>query len=163
MNIVPATPADWPAIRQIYCQGIRTKNATFETEEDVPDRETWFAAKVPDLIFKAVDESDQMLGWSALSPVSSRCVYQGVAEVSVYVSTTAQGQGVGTALLNHLVTASEAAGLWTLQAGIFPENKASIRLHQKAGFRLLGIREKLGKMDGVWRDVAFLERRSAVI
>lgn len=101
-----------------------------------------------------------MLGWAALSPVSERWVYAGVAEVSVYVAEAAQGRGLGTALLSHLITASEQAGFWTLQAGIFPENEASLKLHHKVGFRTVGVREKLGQIDGIWRDVVLLERRS---
>lgn len=160
MKIVAATLADWSQIEQIYRQGIRTGHATFEAEADIPDGETWFAKKVPGLIFKAVDEVGNVLGWAALSAVSDRCVYGGVAEVSVYVATAARGQGVGRALLAHLVAASEEAGLWTLQAGIFPENVASIRLHEALGFRVVGRREKLGQMNGRWRDVMLLERRS---
>jgi len=163
MKILPATLADWPEIEQIYREGIRSKNATFETEADIPDGQSWFAKKVPDLIFKAVAGNGSMLGWAALSAVSDRCVYGGVAEVSVYVAEQARGQGAGTALLAHLVEASEQAGFWTLQAGIFPENEASIKLHHKVGFRTVGVREKLGQMDGIWRDVALLERRSTLI
>ena len=137
--------------------------ATFETEDRIPDGAAWFAGKVPDLIFKMDAENGEMLGWAALSPVSSRCVYAGVAEVSVYVAATARGWGVGLALLNHLVAASEQAGLWTLQAGIFTQNEASIRLHKKAGFRIVGVREKLGRIDGCWQDVVLMERRSPLI
>jgi phosphinothricin acetyltransferase len=104
-----------------------------------------------------------MLGWSALSAVSSRCVYAGVAEVSVYVATAARQQGVGLALLQTLISASERAGIWTLQAGIFPENVASVRLHEKAGFRIVGQRHKIGQLAGVWRDTLLLERRSDAI
>ena len=162
---------DWPEIRTIYIDGIRTGHATFQLEEDVQsvdDGGAWFAGKVKDLLFKAteveaeigVGKTESMLGWAALSPVSSRCVYAGVAEVSIYLSASARGRGIGTQLLEHLITTSEAAGIWTLQAGIFPENQPSIKLHKKCGFRVVGIREKLGKMNGVWRDVMFMERRS---
>jgi phosphinothricin acetyltransferase len=163
MKIEPATLTDWPAIAQIYREGIRTGQATFEPEENIPDGPTWFAGKIPGLIFQTTDDHGRMHGWAALSAVSSRCVYRGVAEVSVYVAANTRGQGIGKALLAHLVHASEEAGLWTLQASIFPENIASIQLHQQAGFRLVGIREKLGQMNGRWRDVAFLERRSVII
>ena len=107
--------------------------------------------------------NDQVVGWAALSPVSSRCVYAGVAEESIYIASSARGQGVGKKLLAALVEASEQAGLWTLQTGIFPENQVSIHLHEQCGFRVLGMREKVGQMDGVWRDVVFLERRSQVV
>ncbi len=156
---------DWPAVARIYAAGLATGHATFETE--VPDWDEWDGAHLPDcrIVAASVDRpgKDGLLGWAALTPVSGRCVYAGVAEVSVYVDPEAQGRGVGTALLADLVSRSEVAGLWTLQAGIFKENAASIRIHEKCGFRLLGIRERLGRMNGVWRDVAFLERRSPVI
>ena len=160
MRIEPALRADWPDIKRIYIAGIRTGHATFQAVADVPDGNTWFASKIAGLIFKAVDDEGRMLAWAALSPVSRRRVYVGVAEVSIYVDPVTWGRGVGGRLLAHLVSASEAAGIWTLQAGIFPENRASIRLHERAGFRFVGLREKLGRMDGVWRDVVLMERRS---
>lgn len=163
MKIEPAQLSDWDEIKRIYIDGIRTKNATFEQEADIPEGADWFAKKVPGMIFKAIQDNGRLQGWSALTPVSSRCVYEGVAEVSVYVAAAARGQGIGKILLKHLVNASEAAGVWTLQAGIFPENEASIKLHQACGFRILGTREKLGKLDGTWRDVVFMERRSPKI
>ena len=153
-------PSDWAAVRAIYLEGIATGNATFE--QDAGDWEKWNASKLPACRLVARFEGN-VVGWAALSPVSSRCVYGGVAEVSVYVAARAQGQGVGRDLLARLVRESEAQGLWTLQAGIFPENTASIRLHQSAGFRIVGTREKLGEMNGVWRDVVLMERRSAVV
>lgn len=162
MDIRTAKPVDWPAIVQIYREGIRTGHATFQTETDIPSGETWFASKVSGLIFVA-EVGDEIAGWAALSPVSSRCVYAGVTEVSVYVAAAARGQGVGDALMLRLVVASEEAGIWTLEAGIFPENEASISLHRKHGFRVVGVREKLGTMNGVWRDVVLMERRSPVI
>ncbi len=162
MDIETATIADWEAIEKIYRAGIQTGHATFQTENDVPDGVTWFGSKIPDLIFKAVGENGDMVGWAALSPVSGRSVYAGVAEVSVYVAGAGRGHGVGFFLLSHLVAASEVAGIWTLQAGIFPENEASIHIHQKVGFRIVGRREKIGQMDGVWRDVMLMERRSQV-
>jgi L-amino acid N-acyltransferase YncA len=160
MRIEAALRTDWPDIKRIYITGIRTGYATFETIGDVPDGDTWFAGKIAELIFKAVDDDGSMLAWAALSRVSNRRVYAGVAEVSIYVDPPAWGRGVGSRLLVHLVSASEAAGIWTLQAGIFPENRASIRLHERAGFRFVGLREKLGRMDGIWRDVVLMERRS---
>jgi L-amino acid N-acyltransferase YncA len=160
LSIVPASPDDWPEIRRIYLEGIRSGHATFETEGDVADPATWFATRVPDLIFKAVSGFGRILGWCALSPVSSRRVYAGVAEVSVYVAEHARGMGVGTALLQVLVSVSEAAGLWTLQASIFPENDASIRMHRRCGFRVVGVRQRIGRLHGVWRDTVLMERRS---
>ncbi|MEM6428736.1 MAG: N-acetyltransferase family protein [Deinococcota bacterium] len=163
ITITAATPSDWPAIKDIYLEGIQTGHATFETGDDLPSAEGWFAGKLDNLSFKAVNDKGEMLGWVALSGTSDRCVYAGVAEVSVYVASAARGQGVGRALLAHEIEASEDAGLWTLQAGIFPENTASVSLHEKLGFRVVGTREKLGKLKGVWRDVLFMERRSSRI
>jgi phosphinothricin acetyltransferase len=150
---------DWAAVRAIYEDGIREGNATFETE--APGWDAWDAAH-PEL--RLVAERDGVVvGWAALSTVSDRCCYRGVADVSVYVGATARGAGVGRALLDELVSRSEAAGYWTLQAGIFPENEASLRLHRACGFRDVGVRERLGELGGTWRDVVFLERRSAVV
>lgn len=152
------TPADWTEVRAIYLEGIATGNATFETE--APAWERWDATHRPGERFVA-REGGKVLGWAALSPVSDRCVYGGVAEVSVYVAASARGKGLGLALLRQLIEASEAAGVWTLQAGVFPENGASVALHERLGFRQVGRRERIGKMNGVWRDVLLLERRSA--
>ena len=151
---------DWGRVRAIYLEGIATGDATFET--DAPDYEAWDAAhlKACRVVARAGDE---VLGWAALSPVSSRCVYGGVAEVSVYVAASARGRGVGRALLASLVAESERNSLWTLQAGVLAENEASIRLHERCGFRVVGKRERLGKLKGAWRDVVLLERRSAVV
>lgn len=155
--------ADWSSVKAIYIKGILTNNATFEQVENVNDEyESWYSKKLSGSTFVFVKEK-KVLGWSALSGVSDRCVYTGVAEVSVYVDQATQGLGIGTLLLQQLINWSEATGIWTLQAGIFPENIASIRLHEKLGFEVLGIRKKLGKLNGVWRDVAFLERRSEVV
>lgn len=160
MHIRPMTAADWPAVRAIYDEGIATRNATFITTS--PDWPEWDAGHLAACRLVA-DEAGTVVGWAALSPVSSRCVYAGVAEVSVYVASRAQGRGVGRALLGALIEASEAEKLWTLQAGILPENTPSVTLHERLGFRIVGRREKLGKMDGVWRDVLLLERRSALL
>lgn len=160
LRIAPMQPGDWVAVRTIYSEGIATGNATFET--GVPEWDTWDQAHRKDCRLVAC-AGDMVVGWAALSPVSGRCVYGGVAEVSVYVAAAARGQGVGRALLAALVEQSEAAGLWTLQAGIFPENATSIALHRACGFREVGRREKLGQMNGVWRDVVLMERRSRVV
>ena len=160
ITIETMKPEDWEAVRAIYQQGIATGNATFETEP--PEWETWDASHLQKcrLVARA---GSQVLGWAALTPVSGRCVYAGVAEVSVYVARAARGRGVGKALLNALITESEQNGIWTLQAGIFPENAASIALHKACGFRGVGYRERIGQMNGVWRDVILMERRSKVV
>lgn len=154
------TEADWVDVRSIYKEGIATGQATFETA--APEWPAWDAAHRPDarLIARLGEE---VVGWAALSPVSDRCAYGGVAEVSVYVAGASRGLGIGQALLKALITASEAAGIWTLQAGIFPENEASVRLHRSCGFREVGRRERLGRLHGLWRDVLLLERRSEVV
>ena len=157
--IQPLTADHWRAVRSIYLEGIETGNATFE--KAAPDWEQWNKTHLPVGRFVAIAGS-QVVGWTALSAISSRCVYAGVAEVSVYVAKHAWGRGVGKALLKELVSASEAQNIWTLQAGIFPENAASIQLHKSVGFRIVGVRERLGCMDGRWRDVVLMERRSGV-
>jgi len=154
------TAADWDGVRAAYIEGIATGNATFETS--APEWERWDAAHRTDCRLVAVDGAG-ILGFAALSPVSARKVYAGVAEVSVYVAARAREKGVGAALLGELVRASEQAGIWTLQAGIFPENTPSIALHQRAGFRAVGTRERLGQLHGRWRDVVLMERRSVSI
>jgi|SRR5580704_13054624 L-amino acid N-acyltransferase YncA len=159
-EIILMKPADWPAVREIYGEGIVTGNATFETE--LPDWEKWNSSHRQDCRLIAHDQ-DQILGWAALSPVSARRVYAGVAEVSVYVTSAARSQGVGKRLLTMLIEESERHQLWTLQAGIFPENAASIALHKHCGFREVGIRRRVGKLAGTWRDVLLLERRSQVV
>jgi L-amino acid N-acyltransferase YncA len=150
---------DWPSVRTIYLQGIATGNATFET--DAPDWETWNTAHLP-YCRLVVRDVDAVLGWAALSPYSRRQVYAGVAEVSVYVMEAARGRGIGAALLSALITESAAHGIWTLQAGVFPENLASIALHKRFGFRIVGTRERIGCLDGRWRDVVLMERRGFV-
>jgi|SRR5580658_9434587 L-amino acid N-acyltransferase YncA len=159
LTILPLTYADWRAVRAIYEEGIATGNATFE--KSAPKWERWDAAHLPQCRLVAC-RGGEVLAWAALSSASSRCVYVGVAEVSVYVAARARGQGIGLVLLLALIEASERENIWTLQAGIFPENIASLDLFQKTGFRVLGTRERLGRMDGRWRDVVLLERRSRV-
>jgi len=161
MKIRTLQSADWPAVKTIYEQGIATRNATFETQ--APEWEIWDAAHRPDCRFVAENEAGEVCGWAALTPVSGRCVYAGVAEVSVYIAETARGQGIGLTLLERLVQASEEVGLWTLQAGIFPENTGSLSLHERAGFRMVGRRERIGQMHGQWRDTVLLERRSTAV
>jgi L-amino acid N-acyltransferase YncA len=157
LTIDALTAGDWPAVSAIYAEGIETRNATFETE--VPSWEDWDATHLG--AHRLVARRDgNVVAWAALSPVSERCVYSGVAESSIYVALDAQGQGIGRMLLSALVENAEAGGIWTIEAGIFPENHASLRLHAACGFRVVGVRERIGKLDGVWRDVVFLERRS---
>ena len=159
-RIRPLLASDWESVRRIYQEGIATGDATFETE--APEWERWDVAHRKDSRFVAcVGES--VVGWAALSPVSARKAYAGVAEVTVYVAEAARGSGTGSALLCALVHASETAGVWTLQAGIFPENAASLALHERHGFRRVGVRERIGSLHGRWRDVVLLERRSALI
>jgi phosphinothricin acetyltransferase len=148
---------DWEQVRSIYVEGIATGNATFET--DPPDWQSWNAAHLAQCRLVARNEGS-VVGWAALTPVSGRCVYSGVAEVSLYVAEVARGQGIGRKLLAGLVSESERNGIWTLQAGILAENRASIAVHERCGFREVGRREKLGKLRGVWRDVVVMERRS---
>src|SRR5688572_3754209 len=150
---------DWPQVRQIYLEGIATGHATFETE--APRWEQWDQAHLPYARLVARDGS-AVKGWAALSPVSSRCIYSGVAETSVYVARDSRGQGIGRPLLEALIQASETNELWTLQAAMFPENTGSIELHKALGFREVGRRERIGKLKGVWRDTLLLERRSAI-
>jgi len=158
--VEPMTAADWESVRAIYVEGIATGNATFE--QTAPDWNTWDAAHRPSCRLVA-RSGDRVLGWAALNRASARTVYAGVAEVSIYVAGSARGQGVGRQLLARLIRESEGAGIWTLQAGIFPENTASVRLHIAAGFREVGRRERIGCMNGRWRDTVLLERRSAIV
>lgn len=160
MKLVIMKPSHWEAVKEIYKEGIATGNATFQ--QSAPTWEEWNNSHLPHCRIVA-KEGDGILGWAALTPVSGRCVYAGVAEVSVYVSNKARGKGLGKQLLQKLIEESEANGIWTLQAGIFPENVASIKIHEACGFRVLGTRERIGKMNGVWRDTVLLERRSKTV
>jgi phosphinothricin acetyltransferase len=153
-------PGDWPEVAQIFAEGIATGNATFETE--VPSWDAWDSAHLPEHRFVAMRDGS-VVAWIALAPVSSRCCYAGVAEVSAYVGEQARGQGVGSELLTGLIESSERGGIWTLETGVFPENEASLALLKRFGFRVVGVRERIGEMHGVWRDVVFLERRSEVV
>jgi L-amino acid N-acyltransferase YncA len=152
-------PDDWPAVERIYAAGIATGDATFETEP--PTWEAFDASKLPEHRLVAIADG-RVAGWAAASAVSDRCVYGGVVEHSVYVSPDRAGRGVGKALLRALIASTEAAGIWTLQSGIFPENGASLALHEQCGFRVVGHRERLGQHFGRWRDVVLVERRSRV-
>ena len=156
-HIDKMTPQDWEIVRTIYQEGLDTRNASFETE--APSWEEWDKRhhQVCRLVYRA---GNQVLGWGALSPTSARWVYRGVAEVSIYIKDGQHRKGLGRKLLKALVECSEEKGFWTLQGGIFPENVASIKLHEECGFRLLGRREKVGKHFGAWRDTAIMERRS---
>lgn len=148
---------DWNQVSEIYKQGIETKNATFQLE--IPNWIDWDNAHLQSCRIVA-EINNTIVGWFALSPVSSRCVYGGVAEVSVYVANDFSGQQIGTKLLEKLILESEKNGIWTLQSGIFPENIGSLKIHKKLGFREVGYRERIGKMEGVWRNTILLERRS---
>ena len=163
-SIFPMLEQHWPEVRQIYEDGLATRNATFEIE--LPDWGKWDRAHRKDCRLVAEERefsTPHVLGWAALSPVSVRHVYRGVAEVSVYVAAAARGRGLGRALLQKLVEESEASGIWTLQAGIFPENTPSIFLHKSCGFREVGVRQKIGMLAETWRDVLLLERRSTKV
>ena len=162
--IDPMRTEDWEQVRSIYLQGISTGHSTFEA--GAPNWDKWDSGHLPDhRLVARVDNG--IVGWAALSPVSDRCVYSGVAELSLYVGAKHRGKGIGSALLAAVIESSEKAGIWTLQGGIFPENEASLRLVTKHGFREIGRRQKLGKMThgdlaGTWRDVILVERRSGV-
>ena len=158
MLIRSAQTNDWPAITAIYQQGIDTGNATLETQAPAPEVMANSYMSSPQLV---AEENEEIIGYALLTAVSGRCVYAGVAEVSLYIHAAHRGKGVGQRLLNQLILASEAENLWTLQAGIFPENRVSIALHKKCGFREVGYRERIGKRAGIWWDVLLLERRSS--
>ena len=165
-SIVNMSAADWPVVAEIYREGIATGHATFASEPPASYAD-WSKGKVVGCSLIARDPAGLILGWAGLSPVSDRCVYVGVAELSIYVAEAARGRGVGDALMREVIARSEVLGIWTLQAGIFPENKSSIALHVRNGFREVGRRERIGKMThgpfaGQWRDTVLLERRSSV-
>jgi L-amino acid N-acyltransferase YncA len=152
-------PRDWEQVRSIYLEGIRTGHATFET--DAPTWEKWDEVHL-EIARLVVREGDRVLGWAALSPTSKRKVYRGVAELTVYVAENARGAGIGRKLLEALIQESEEHGIWTLQASIFPENTASVKLHLRSGFREVGRRERIAMLNGVWRDTLLFERRSTL-
>jgi L-amino acid N-acyltransferase YncA len=160
MEIKNFTKQDYFQVAEIYKQGIETGIATFQN--DIPDWESWDKSHLANCRI-AVFEGSEMAAWAAITPVSSRCVYAGVGEVSIYVATNFRGKGVGEILLNYLIKESEKEGLWTLQSGIFAENIGSINLHKKCGFRQIGYREKVGQKNGVWKDNVIMERRSTII
>lgn len=160
MDIIKIEQANYAAVADIYLQGIATGIATFQTEST--DWETWDKNHLHNCRIAAIEDGE-IKGWAALSPVSSRCVYAGVAEVSIYIAANSRGKGLGKYLMLKLIEESEAAGIWTLQSGIFSENTASIKLHEQCGFRVIGYREKIGKKDGVWKDNIIMERRSKVV
>jgi phosphinothricin acetyltransferase len=160
-RIEPMTARHAAEVLEIYQAGINEGNATFETR--APAWPQFLAGKLAGHSYVAVGDGHRVLGWVAASPVSARPVYEGVVEHSVYVSGTNRGQGVGRALLDQLISSTEAAGVWTIQSGIFPENTASLALHERAGFRVVGVRERLGRHHGRWRDVVLIERRSGLV
>lgn len=160
MHIREMKSTDWEQVSQIYAEGIETGFATFE--QNIPAYEAWDQAHIVECRLVA-EANGEIHGWAALSPVSSRCVYGGVGEVSVYVGSKSRGKGVGKMLLEQLIIESENAGYWTIQSGVFPENTASIDLHKKVGFRYIGKRESVGKLEGVWRDNLLFEKRSKTI
>lgn len=157
ISISPLEPSHWDRVREIYARCIATGNASFETA--VPEWDEWDSTHFP-VCRLVANREDEIVGWAALSPVSDRCVYGGVAEVSIYIEPAYQGEGIGSVLFRHLILQSEKEGFWTLQAGIFPENESSLRLHKRLGFKEVGRRERLGKLKGTWCDVLLLERRS---
>ena len=159
MEIRDLRSLDWPEVAAIFADGIRTGNATFETA--APSWEEWDGAHTEIRLLAGLD--GRAAGWAALSATSDRCCYAGVAENSVYVAESARGAGFGRLLLERLIASTESAGIWTIQSGIFPENDASLRLHEHVGFRVVGRRARLGKLHGTWRDVLFVERRSEAI
>jgi L-amino acid N-acyltransferase YncA len=160
MNIKRIEEQDYPELSRIYLNGISTGHATFQ--KTAPSWKEWDESHLENCRICVVDD-DKLVGWAALTPVSSRCVYAGVAEVSIYVDERRRGKGIGTLLMDQLIKESEQEGIWTLQAGIFPENISSIELHKRSGFRVIGVRERIGNMDGVWRDNLILERRSNIV
>src|SRR6478736_498215 len=160
MTIQNLEPSHYSSVKRIYEEGIATGNATFQTE--APEWDEWNNSHLQHSRLVAI-ENGELLGWAALTPVSGRCVYAGVAEVSVYVSANARGKGIGKLLLEKLIEESERNDIWTLQAGAFPENASSLKIHEASGFRKIGLREKIGKMKGIWRDTVLLEKRSKAV
>jgi L-amino acid N-acyltransferase YncA len=160
LEIAAMSPSHWPAVARIYEEGIATGDATFETS--VPSWNDWDAGHLRDHRLVAL-LGGEVVGWAGVSGVSDRCVYGGVVESSVYVAENARGRGVGRALLDALVASTESEGIWTMQAGVFPENVASLTLHERSGFELVGRRKRLGRLNGAWRDVLLLERRSEIV
>lgn len=165
ITLAPLDASHWPQVERIYAAGIATGHATFESQP--PTWSAFDASRLPDQRLVAVDDANRVLGWAAAAGVSDRCVYAGVVEHSVYVDPGARGTGVGRTLLNGLIASTEAAGIWTIQSGVFPENTASLALHHACGFRTVGTRERIGKMTygplaGQWRDVLHVERRSTI-
>jgi phosphinothricin acetyltransferase len=156
-TIRPMTPADWPEVERIHAEGIATGDATFETEP--PTWDEFEGGKLTSHRLVAV-EDEEVVGWAALAPTSARDCYRGVVEHSVYVADRARGRGIGRALMEALLASADAAGIWTVQTSIFPENGASVALHERVGFRVVGRRERIAQLDGVWRDTLLLERRS---
>lgn len=161
VRIAPLRPEHAEQVLAIYQLGIDEGNATFETT--APTWQAFDTTKLPDHRLVALGEESRVLGWAAVVPVSDRCAYAGVVEHSVYVHPDARGRGVGSALLTALLASTDAAGIWTVQSGIFPENTASLALHQHAGFRVIGTRERIGRHHGTWRDVVLVERRSPTL
>jgi phosphinothricin acetyltransferase len=161
LTIRAMLPGDWPAVRAIYMEGIASGISTFEV--DAPNWENWDHGHRQNCRLVALSPENQILGWAALSQISKRSAYHGVAEVSIYISERARGKGVGKVLLSRLVDESEQDGIWTLQAGIIAENEASIRLHTACGFRMIGRRERISKLNGIWHDTVLMERRSSIV
>jgi phosphinothricin acetyltransferase len=161
IDVRPMRPGDAAQVLRIYQAGLDGGDASFETA--APTWTAFDAGRLPEHRFVAVDQDDAVLGWVATSPVSARAVYAGVVEHSIYVDPAARGRGVARLLLDALIASTEAAGIWTIQSGVFPENAASLALHERAGFRVVGVRERVGRHHGRWRDVVLVERRSAVV
>ncbi|HTZ60056.1 MAG TPA: GNAT family N-acetyltransferase [Acidobacteriaceae bacterium] len=159
IQIYPITPADWPEVRAIYEEGIATGVGTFETS--APSWEEWDEARLKHS--RLIARGQRALGWAALSPVSRRPCYAGVAEVAIYVAAASRGQGIGEALLGALIESSEANGIWTLQGATIAENAASLALQRKCGFQIIGRRERIGRIGGAWRDTILTERRSTKV
>ena len=160
IRVEPLEAEHWPAVRRIYESGIATGNATFD--ERIPEWDQWNGAHLDEHRFVAVD-GGEVVGWVAAVPVSDRCCYGGVVEHSVYVDPAHQGRGVARTLLGALIASTEAAGVWTIQSGVFPESRASLAVHERVGFRVVGVRRRIGELEGIWRDVVAIERRSDTV